>query len=81
MRALVTGGAGFLGSHLCDALVAEGYTVLAVGNFLTGQMCNLEHLRFEQRFTLSSTTSVHRLITVELIIYSTSHLRQAPLIT
>lgn len=50
MRALVTGGAGFLGSHLCDALVAEGHTVLAVDNLLTGRMCNLDHLRSEPRF-------------------------------
>ncbi len=49
-RALVTGGAGFLGSHLCDALVAEGYSVIAVDNLLTGRRSNLEHLRTESRF-------------------------------
>jgi dTDP-glucose 4,6-dehydratase len=49
-RALVTGGAGFLGSHLCDALVAEGYSVIAVDNLLTGRRSNLEHLRTEARF-------------------------------
>jgi len=49
-RALVTGGAGFLGSHLCDALLADGYTVVAADNLLTGRMANLEHLRNESRF-------------------------------
>ncbi len=49
-RALVTGGAGFLGSHLCDALLAEGYSVLAVDNLLTGRAGNLEHLAHEPHF-------------------------------
>lgn len=49
-RALVTGGAGFLGSHLCDALLADGYSVIAVDNLLTGRQRNLEHLRTETRF-------------------------------
>jgi len=49
-RALVTGGAGFLGSHLCDALLGEGYSVLAVDNLLTGRQGNIEHLRNDARF-------------------------------
>ena len=49
-RALVTGGAGFVGSHLCDALLAEGYSVVAVDNLLTGRMSNIEHLRREGNF-------------------------------
>src|SRR6202521_4308173 len=49
-RALVTGGAGFLGSHLCDGLLGEGYTVVAADNLLTGRLANIEHLRNEPRF-------------------------------
>ena len=52
MRVLVTGGAGFLGSHLCDALLGEGHSVLAVDNFITGRLANLSHLRNETRFAL-----------------------------
>ncbi|MDP9263530.1 MAG: SDR family oxidoreductase [Acidobacteriota bacterium] len=50
MRVLITGGAGFLGSHLCDALLAEGHAVLAVDNLLTGSLRNLEHLSREPNF-------------------------------
>ena len=49
-RAVVTGGAGFLGSHLCDALLADGYSVVAVDNLLTGRLSNLDHLRKDSRF-------------------------------
>lgn len=51
-RALVTGAAGFLGSHLCDALLAEGHTVVGVDNFCTGRSRNLDHLRNEPHFNL-----------------------------
>ena len=49
-RALVTGAAGFLGSHLCDALLADGYSVVAVDNLLTGRLHNFAHLKSEPRF-------------------------------
>jgi len=49
-RAVVTGGAGFLGSHLCDALLADGWSVVVVDNLLTGRRANLQHLRNEPRF-------------------------------
>ena len=49
-RALVTGGAGFLGSHLCDGLLAEGYRVLAADNLITGRLANIAHLRNDSRF-------------------------------
>lgn len=50
MRVLVTGAAGFLGSHLTDALLAEGNSVLGVDNLCTGSLENLRHLNHEPRF-------------------------------
>jgi UDP-glucuronate decarboxylase len=49
---LVTGGAGFLGSHLCDRLIANGHNVLCVDNFFTGLKRNVEHLLRHPRFEL-----------------------------
>ena len=51
-RVLVTGAAGFLGSHLCDALIAQGHQVVGVDNFATGRSANLAGLNNESRFTL-----------------------------
>lgn len=50
MRILVTGGAGFLGSHLCDSLLALGHEVISVDNFTTGSIRNLSHLRTNPNF-------------------------------
>jgi dTDP-glucose 4,6-dehydratase len=50
--AVVTGGAGFLGSHLTDRLLAEGYRVIGVDNFITGNPANVGHLKSEPRYTL-----------------------------
>ena len=50
MRILVTGGAGFLGSHLCDRLLAEGHEVIAMDNFVTGNSRNIAHLETDRRF-------------------------------
>ncbi|MGK5039090.1 UDP-glucuronic acid decarboxylase family protein [Janthinobacterium sp. GB1R12] len=49
---LITGGAGFLGSHLCDRMIADGYDVLCVDNFYTGSKDNIRHLLGHKRFEL-----------------------------
>ena len=49
-RAVVTGGSGFLGSHLCDSLLDRGYDVLCVDNLLTGNTDNIAHLLGDPRF-------------------------------
>ncbi|HEX2658116.1 MAG TPA: UDP-glucuronic acid decarboxylase family protein [Polyangia bacterium] len=51
-RVLVTGGAGFLGSHLCDRLLADGREVVCLDNFFTGSRVNVEHLLSNPRFEL-----------------------------
>jgi dTDP-glucose 4,6-dehydratase len=51
-KALVTGAAGFLGSHLCDALLASGWRVTGVDNFCTGNRAHLEHFKSEPRFEM-----------------------------
>ena len=56
MRAVITGGAGFLGSHLCDRFIAEGWDVLSLDNLITGVEANLAHLAKNPKFQ-SRTTS------------------------
>ena len=51
-RILVAGGAGFLGSHLCERLLAEGANVICVDNFFSGSHQNIEHLRSNNAFEL-----------------------------
>jgi dTDP-glucose 4,6-dehydratase len=50
LRIVVAGAAGFIGSHFCDRLLAEGHTIAALDNFLTGSAANLRHLRGHPRF-------------------------------
>ena len=52
MRILVTGGAGFLGSHLCDRLIGQGHDVICLDNFFTGRKGNIQHLVGNPRFEL-----------------------------
>lgn len=52
MRILVTGGAGFIGSHLCEKYVNEGHTVICLDNFLNGNLTNIRHLLNKKHFKL-----------------------------
>ena len=58
-RILITGGAGFLGSHLCDRLIAEGHDVLCLDNFFTGSRKNISHLLGKPNFELIRHDLVH----------------------
>src|SRR3972149_1420001 len=51
MRILITGAAGFLGSHLCDRLLGDGHEVIGLDNFVTGSQANLAHLMGNARFS------------------------------
>jgi dTDP-glucose 4,6-dehydratase len=57
--AVVTGGAGFLGSHLCDHLVAKGYRVICVDNLDTGSLQNVEHLRGDEFLFINQDVTLH----------------------
>ena len=65
--AVVTGGAGFLGSHLCDKLLSEGLNVICIDNLITGNVDNIAHLAgnekfsFPARWAMLSTLPVMRL--------------------
>ena len=51
VRVLITGAAGFLGSHLCDRFLADGHEVVGLDNFITGNPDNIAHLAGNARFT------------------------------
>lgn len=64
---LITGGAGFIGSHLSDALLAEGHRVLALDDLSTGSLENVEHLQGHPRFELVVGSVMDRALTSELV--------------
>ncbi len=55
MRTLITGGAGFLGSHLCDYLMEKGHDVICIDNLLTGSSENIEHCIGNPKFKFIKT--------------------------
>ncbi len=67
MRFLVTGGAGFLGSHLCDRLIAEGHEVICLDSLLTGRADNIAHLQGHPRFTFIQHDITHPFFIAERV--------------
>jgi len=70
MKILVTGAAGFLGSHLCDALLGEGHVVVGVDNLCTGSLANLAHLKTEPKFAFERLDTSMRLGVETLLVGS-----------
>jgi UDP-glucose 4-epimerase len=67
MKALITGGAGFVGSHLAEALLARGDEVFALDNLSTGSIENIEHLKSDRRFHYVIDSVINEPVTAELI--------------
>jgi len=79
MRAVVTGGAGFLGSHFCDRLLAEGWEVLALDNLVTGDAQNLAHLKGNRKFQFDRQNVTEPFLwTGKSAMYSTSRPPRVP---
>jgi UDP-glucose 4-epimerase len=67
MKILITGGAGFIGSHLADKLIGEGHEITAIDNLSTGRYSNVEHLEGHERFRLIIETVLNERLMEELI--------------
>lgn len=74
INALVAGGAGFIGSHLCDRLIKNGYRVLCIDNLYTGRIENVCHMQRDVRFSFVNQ-DVYLLIMTIFHWYSVSHAR------
>src|SRR6187402_702125 len=61
VKTVITGGAGFIGSHLCERFLAEGHEVICVDNFITGSLANLDGVRNDPRFSLMGHDISHPL--------------------
>lgn len=66
-KILITGGAGFIGSHLCDRLLAQGHHVTAVDDLSTGRLANIAHLESEPRFQFVHETIMHESVMDRLV--------------
>jgi UDP-glucuronate decarboxylase len=71
---LVAGGAGFIGSHLCDSLLADGHSVTAIDNFITGRHKNVAHLQHHPRFRLIERDIVQGIADLDLPVDWLFHL-------
>jgi len=67
MRALLTGGAGFIGSHLCDKLIAKGYDVSILDDLSTGSIKNIQHLKKNPQFHYVIDTVMNRSLLAEMV--------------
>lgn len=75
MKLLVTGGAGFLGSHLCDFLLSNGHSVICVDNLITGNMADIQHLTDNKNFEFMEhdvTESIHTDRDVDYVLHFAS---------
>ncbi len=75
MRMVITGGAGFLGSHLCDRFLSENAEVIVVDNLITGSLQNIEHHRSNPRFSFIRHDICHPIEidgTVDIILHFAS---------
>jgi len=78
MRILITGGAGFIGSHLCDLLIADGHALIVVDNFSTSSRANVQHLAQSELFTLVEQNVVAQPIDVAGSLDAVIHLASLP---
>ena len=84
-KVLVAGGAGFIGSHLCDRLIKEEYQVLCIDNFLSGSMDNICHLISNKQFSFMNhdvispvnivVTLLSRVVSLIMSVFSMSYIQ------